>query len=143
MVQLPLLSSGAYIVIEHAEAMHVIDVNSGPKSQRLDQETAAIQVNLEAAEEFRQLRLRDIGGLIVIDFIDMKSNENKTESVQCHAKCMESDRSQHTILPLSKFGLMQLPGSERQELKLDTSETCPINWRLWKSQCFYFCGRFN
>jgi len=121
------LSSGAYIVIEHTEAMHVIDVNSGPKSQRLDQETASIQVNMEAAEEIaRQLRLRDIGGLIVIDFIDMKSNENKSELYNAMRKCMESDRSQHTILPLSKFGLMQITRQrERQELKLDTSETCP------------------
>lgn len=121
------LSSGAYIIIEHTEAMHVIDVNSGPKSQRLDQETAAIQVNKEAAEEIaRQLRLRDIGGLIVIDFIDMKSSENKLELYNSMKTFMENDRSQHTILPLSKFGLMQITRQrERQELKIDTSETCP------------------
>lgn len=121
------LSSGAYIVIEHTEAMHVIDVNSGPKSQRLDQENAAIQVNKEAAEEIaRQLRLRDIGGLIIIDFIDMKSNENKLELFNAMKKFMEPDRSQHTILPLSKFGLMQITRQrERQELKMDTSEICP------------------
>jgi ribonuclease G len=121
------LSSGAYIVIEHTEAMHVIDVNSGPKSQRLDQENAAIQVNKEAAEEIaRQLRLRDIGGLIIIDFIDMKSNENKLELYNAMKGFMEQDRSQHTILPLSKFGLMQITRQrEKQELKLDTSEICP------------------
>ncbi len=121
------LSSGAYIIIEHTEAMHVIDVNSGPKSQRVDQETAAIQVNTEAAEEIaRQLRLRDIGGLIIIDFIDMKSNENKLELYHAMKKFMENDRAQHTILPLSKFGLMQITRQrEKQELKIDTSEICP------------------
>ncbi|HEX5624924.1 MAG TPA: Rne/Rng family ribonuclease [Saprospiraceae bacterium] len=121
------MASGAYIVIEHTEAMHVIDVNSGPKSQRLDQETAAVQVNMEAAEEVaRQLRLRDIGGLIIIDFIDMKSNENKAQLYNAMKKFMETDRSQHTILPLSKFGLMQITRQrERQELKMDTSEVCP------------------
>ncbi|MBK8450461.1 MAG: Rne/Rng family ribonuclease [Saprospiraceae bacterium] len=121
------LSSGAYVVIEHTEAMHVVDVNSGPKSQRLDQENAALQVNVEAAEEIaRQLRLRDIGGLIVIDFIDMKNNDNKVELYNAMKKFMEQDRSQHTILPLSKFGLMQITRQrERQELKLDTSEVCP------------------
>jgi ribonuclease G len=121
------LTSGAYIVIEHTEAMHVIDVNSGPKSQRMDQENAAIQVNKEAAEEIaRQLRLRDIGGLIIIDFIDMKSNENKIELFNAMREFMELDRSQHTILPLSKFGLMQITRQrEKQELKLDTSEVCP------------------
>lgn len=73
------MSSGAYIVIEHTEAMHVIDVNSGPKTQKRDQEDAAMAVNLEAAEEIaRQLRLRDIGGLIIVDFIDMRTSENKT-----------------------------------------------------------------
>jgi ribonuclease G len=121
------LSSGAYIVIEHTEAMHVIDVNSGPKSQRLDQENAALKVNKEAAEEIaRQLRLRDIGGLIIIDFIDMKSNENKVELYNAMKDYMAQDRSQHTILPLSKFGLMQITRQrERQELKMDTSELCP------------------
>lgn len=121
------LPSGAYIVIEHTEAMHVIDVNSGPKSQRTDQENAAIQVNKEAAQEIaRQLRLRDIGGLIIIDFIDMKSNENKAELYNAMKTYMQNDRSQHTILPLSKFGLMQITRQrERQELKIDTSEVCP------------------
>lgn len=121
------LSSGAYIIIEHTEAMHVIDVNSGPKSQRQDQENAAIQVNKEAAQEIaRQLRLRDIGGLIIIDFIDMKNSENKVELYNAMREYMQYDRAQHTILPLSKFGLMQITRQrERQELKIDTSEICP------------------
>ncbi|MBK7230747.1 MAG: Rne/Rng family ribonuclease [Saprospiraceae bacterium] len=121
------LPSGAYIVIDKTEAMHVIDVNSGPKVQKLDQENAALQVNLEAAEEIaRQVRLRDIGGLIVIDFIDMKSNENKVELYKQMRDFMSFDRSQHTILPLSKFGLMQITRQrEKQEMNIDTTETCP------------------
>lgn len=121
------LPSGAYVVIDKTEAMHVIDVNSGPKVQKMDQETAALQVNLEAAEEIaRQLRLRDIGGLIVIDFIDMKNNENKVELYKKMKEFMEHDRSQHTILPLSKFGLMQITRQrEKQEMTIDTTEICP------------------
>ncbi|MBK9992452.1 MAG: Rne/Rng family ribonuclease [Saprospiraceae bacterium] len=121
------LSSGAYVIIEHTEAMHVIDVNSGPKSPKIDQETAALQVNVEAAREIaRQIRLRDIGGLIVIDFIDMKNNDNKVELYRIMREIMEQDRAQHTILPLSKFGLMQITRQrERPEVKLDTSENCP------------------
>lgn len=121
------MSSGAYIVIEHTEAMHVIDVNSGPKMQKKDQEDAAIAVNLEAAEEIaRQLRLRDIGGLIIIDFIDMKTNENKTSLYNKMKDFMQSDRAQHTILPLSKFGLMQITRQRtRPEVAIDTQEVCP------------------
>ena len=121
------LPSGAYIVLEHTEAMHVIDVNSGPKSQRLDQETAALQVNTEAAAEIaRQLRLRDIGGLIIIDFIDMKNNDSKATLYNKMREFMEADRSQHTILPLSKFGLMQITRQrEKPEMKINTAETCP------------------
>lgn len=120
------LASGAYIVIESTEAMHVIDVNSGPKMQRKDQESTAISVNLEAAEEIaRQLRLRDIGGLIVIDFIDMRSQENKTELVRHMKEVMKRDSAQHTILPLSKFGLMQITRQRvRPEVRIDTAEIC-------------------
>lgn len=121
------MSSGAYVVIEHTEAMHVIDVNSGPKMQRKDQEEAAMAVNLEAAEEIaRQLRLRDIGGLIIIDFIDMRTSENKTSLFNKMRDFMEGDRAQHTILPLSKFGLMQITRQRtRPEVNIDTTEVCP------------------
>ncbi len=121
------LYSGAYIVIERTEAMHVIDVNSGPKVQKMDQETASLQVNLEAAEEIaRQIRLRDIGGLIVIDFIDLKNSDNKLMLYQSMKEFMTGDRSQHTILPLSKFGLMQITRQRaRQEMTIDSAETCP------------------
>ncbi len=121
------MSSGAYIVIEHTEAMHVIDVNSGPKMLRKDQEEAAIAVNLEAAEEIaRQLRLRDIGGLIIIDFIDMKSNENRASLFNKMKDFMANDRAQHTILPISKFGLMQITRQRtRPEIAIDILEVCP------------------
>jgi len=120
------MGSGAYLVIEHTEAMHVIDVNSGPKMKRLDQETAAIQVNLEAAREIaRQLRLRDIGGLIIIDFIDMRNGDNKQKLYRAMREAMKPDRAQHTVLQLSKFGLMQITRQRtRPEVNIDTTEKC-------------------
>lgn len=122
------MSSGAYIVLEHTEAMHVIDVNSGPKMVKRSQEDAAMAVNIESAEEIaRQLRLRDIGGLIIIDFIDVRKAENKTKLFQAMKRYMEGDRAQHTVLPLSKFGLMQITRQRvRPEVKIDTSEQCPV-----------------
>ncbi len=121
------MKSGAYLVIEHTEAMHVIDVNSGPKVKTSNQEEAALSVNLEAAEEIaRQLKLRDLGGIIIVDFIDMRSAENKAKLVKAFKKAMDSDRAQHTILPLSKFGLMQITRQRtRPELKIATKESCP------------------
>lgn len=121
------LPSGAYIVIEHTEAMHVIDVNSGPKMARRNQEEAVLNVNLESAKEIaRQLRLRDIGGLIIIDFIDMRNNEHKKRLVKKMREFMRNDRAQHTVLPLSRFGLMQITRQRvRPEVKIDTSEVCP------------------
>jgi len=122
------MSSGAYIVLESTEAMHVIDVNSGPKMVKRSQEDAAMAVNMESAEEIaRQLRLRDIGGLIIIDFIDVRKPDHKTKLFQAMKKFMEGDRAQHTILPLSKFGLMQITRQRvRPEVKIDTSEKCPV-----------------
>ncbi len=123
----PTMSSGAYLVIEHTEAMHVIDVNSGPKSQNKDQETGALKVNIEAAREIaRQLRLRDLGGLIIIDFIDMRNKENKNILYSKMKEFMNGDRAQHTILPLSKFGLIQITRQRvKPELKINTTEVCP------------------
>ncbi|MEE9438086.1 MAG: Rne/Rng family ribonuclease [Saprospiraceae bacterium] len=121
------MRSGAYLVLESTEAMHVIDVNSGPKANKRSQEDAALSVNLESAEEIaRQLRLRDIGGLIIIDFIDMRSGEHKQSLFNKMKDFMHNDRAQHTILPLSKFGLMQITRQRvREQVKIDTSETCP------------------
>jgi ribonuclease G len=121
------MNSGAYIVIESTEAMHVIDVNSGHKMGSRDQEEAVLNVNLEAADEIaRQLRLRDIGGLIIIDFIDMRNNEHKKVLFKAMRDAMKKDRAQHTILPLSKFGLMQITRQRaRPEVKINTAEVCP------------------
>ncbi len=121
------MPSGAYLVIEHTEAMHVIDVNSGHKMASSNQDEAVMKVNLEAAEEIaRQLRLRDIGGIIIVDFIDMKKAEHKRELLKAMRQAMKKDRAQHTILPLSKFGLMQITRQRvRPEVKINTAEVCP------------------
>jgi ribonuclease G len=103
------LPSGAYLIIEHTEALHVIDVNSGYKSVSNNQEENAVQTNMEAAEEIaRQLRLRDIGGIIVVDFIDMKLPDNKKKLQDAMDGFMRPDRAKHAVLPISKFGLMQI-----------------------------------
>jgi len=122
------IPGGAYLVIEHTEAMHVIDVNSGQKlSKQTDQETTALNVNKEAAREVvRQLRLRDLGGIIVVDFIDMKNFGNKKALFSHMYELMKSDRSRHTILPLSKFGLMQITRERtRPQVNIVTQELCP------------------
>jgi ribonuclease G len=121
------MSSGAYIVIEHTEAMHTIDVNSGNKMPSQNQAEAVLKINLESADEIaRQLRLRDIGGIIVVDFIDMRDAEHRKKLVTAMRKAMKNDRAQHTILPLSKFGLMQITRQRvRPEVKITTAEKCP------------------
>jgi len=122
------LPSGAYLIIEQTEALHVVDVNSGPKMRKKGQEDSALAVNLECAEEIaRQLRLRDLGGIIIIDFIDMKNPENKKILFNEMKKFMEEDRAQHTILPLSKFGLMQITRQRvKPSIEIKTAEVCPV-----------------
>ena len=120
--------NGAYIIIEHTEALHVIDVNSGNRSKGItDQETNALEVNMRAADEIaRQLRLRDMGGIIVIDFIDMAKAEHRTALYDHMRQVMASDRARHNILPLSKFGLMQITRQRvRPALDIHTAEECP------------------
>ncbi len=121
------LPSGAYLIIEHTEALHVIDVNSGYKSVSNNQEQNAFETNLEAAAEIaRQLRLRDIGGIIVVDFIDMKLMENKKKLAEHMDNCMRTDRAKHAVLPISKFGLMQITRQRmKPEMTINTSEVCP------------------
>jgi ribonuclease G len=121
------LPSGAYLIIEHTEALHVIDVNSGYKSVSNNQEQNALETNLEAAEEIsRQLRLRDLGGIIVVDFIDMKLMENKKKLADSMDEFMRLDRAKHAVLPLSKFGLMQITRQRmKPEMNINTSEVCP------------------
>lgn len=120
--------SGAYIIIEHTEALHVIDVNSGNRTKSTnDQETNALEVNMRAAEEIaRQLRLRDMGGIIVIDFIDMNKPEHRQTLLDHMKEVMLNDRARHNILPLSKFGLMQITRQRvRPALDITTEESCP------------------
>lgn len=121
------LNSGAYVIIEHTEALHVIDVNSGYKSVGNNQEQNAMETNLEAAEEIaRQLRLRDLGGIIVVDFIDMKFPENKRKLVEKMEEFMATDRAKHAVLPISKFGLMQITRQRmKPEVNINTQEVCP------------------
>ncbi|HEX5168907.1 MAG TPA: Rne/Rng family ribonuclease [Cyclobacteriaceae bacterium] len=122
------LRGGGYLIIEHTEALHVIDVNSGNKSNREEnQETTALSVNIEAAREIaRQLRLRDMGGIIVIDFIDMKNVDNKRMIYKTIKDEMAEDKAKFTILPLSKFGLMQITRERvRPQMNITTKEVCP------------------
>ena len=120
--------SGAYLIIEHTEALHVIDVNSGNRYKSADgQESNALDVNMYAAEEIaRQLRLRDMGGIIVIDYIDMQLADNRQKLYDRMRELMQQDRAKHNILPLSKFGLMQITRQRvRPALDIATAETCP------------------
>lgn len=122
------MASGAYLVIEHTEALHVIDVNSGHKMDAdQNQETNAQKVNMEAAEEVaRQLRLRDIGGIIVVDFIDIRNPENKKLLNKAMVDFMRADKARHTILPLSKFGVMQITRQRiKPQVNIVTAEVCP------------------
>jgi len=120
--------SGAYLIIEHTEALHVIDVNSGNRSKNsAGQEGNALDVNLAAADEIaRQLRLRDMGGIIVVDFIDMHENENRQKLYDRMRDAMSNDRAKHNILPLSKFGLMQMTRQRvRPVTDINIEEKCP------------------
>lgn len=122
------LKRGAYLIIEHTEALHVIDVNSGNRAKVADdQESTAMDVNLSAAAEIaRQLRLRDMGGIVIIDFIDLHKAENRQRLYEEMQKLMAGDKAKHTILPLTKFGLMQITRQRvRPEAISKAEETCP------------------
>lgn len=122
------LPSGVYLVIEHTEACHVIDVNSGNLAKAgNNQEENALAVNLEAAEEIaRQLRLRDMGGIIVVDFIDMKKSQNRKALFQKMKDCMKDDRAKHSLTPPSKFGLIEITRQRvRPVANFSTTEVCP------------------
>ena len=122
------LSSGGYLIIEHTEAMHVIDVNSGNrKATAQNQEENALQTNIEAAEEIaRILRLRDMGGIIVVDFIDMYARENNKKLTDSFRKFMKGDRAKYNIIPPSKFGVIELTRQRvRPETEIKTAEVCP------------------
>ena len=119
---------GAYLIIEHTEAMHVVDVNSGTRTKaEKGQEGNALEVNLGAADELaRQLRLRDMGGIIIVDFIDMNLAEDRQMLYARMCKNMQKDRARHNILPLSKFGLMQITRQRvRPAMDVNVDEECP------------------
>jgi ribonuclease G len=122
------LQGGPYLIIEHTEALHVIDVNSGNKQRTGDASNYSLQVNVEAAKEIaRQLRLRDMGGIIVIDFIDLRNPGHKKELWDALKTAMSEDRAKHTILPMSKFGLVQITRQRvRPEMNIITAEVCPM-----------------
>ncbi len=122
------MRKSTYLVIEHTEAMHVIDVNSGKRvNSKKDQEDNALEVNLIAAEEVaRQLRLRDMGGIIVVDFIDMYVAANRKKLYEAMVQFMKDDKAKHHILPPSRFGLIEITRQRvRPEMNIETKEGCP------------------
>ncbi len=123
------LKKGAYLIIEHTEALHVIDVNSGNRTaSKVNQQTNAYDVNAMAVDEIaRQLRLRDMGGIVVVDFIDMYNAEHRAKIFKRMKEKMSEDRTKHSILPLTKFGLMQITRQRvRPEISFQTVEPCPV-----------------
>ena len=122
------MKQGAYLVIETTEALNVIDVNSGIRAKTTDQEENTFEVNKIAAEEIaRQLRLRDMGGIVIVDFIDMDSQEHRNALYKFMSELMESDRAKHNVLPLTKFGLMQITRQRiRPVTEINTTEKCPL-----------------
>ena len=122
------IKQGAYLVIESTEALNVVDVNSGIRSKTKEQEENSFEVNKYAAEELaRQFRLRDMGGIIIIDFIDMESQEHRNELYKYMVDLMQTDRAKHNVLPLTKFGLMQITRQRvRPVTEINTTEQCPL-----------------
>lgn len=133
-------NKGAYLIIEHTEALTVVDVNSGNRKREVDgQEANAFDVNMYAANELaRQLRLRDIGGIIVVDFIDMDTAEHRQKLYERMTELMRSDRAKHNILPLSKFGLMQITRQRvRPAMEVNVEEVCPTCFGKGKIKSSY------
>ena len=122
------LKSGGYLFLEKTEAMTVIDVNSGRYAAKKEQELNSLRTNLEASREIcRQLRLRDIGGLVVVDFIDLEDEKNKKKIYDEMKKELRKDRAKVTVLPMTDFGLVQITRQRiRQSLQLSFSEGCPM-----------------
>lgn len=119
---------GSYLIIQHPEAFHVIDVNSGSGAKRAGTpEETAFEVNLAACDEIaRQLRLRDMGGIIVIDFIDMSKSEHRRKILERMQELMKKDKVTHKVIPITEVGLMQITRQRmRPEQRIDTMETCP------------------
>ena len=122
------IKQGAYLVIESTEALNVVDVNSGIRAKTKEQEQNTFEVNKYAAEEIaRQLRLRDMGGIVIVDFIDMETQEHRNELYKYMVELMSEDRAKHNVLPLTKFGLMQITSQRvRPATEINTMEVCPV-----------------
>lgn len=122
------IKQGAYLVIEHTEALHVVDVNSGTRAKNKEQEQNTFDINCNAAEEIaRQMRLRDMGGIVIVDFIDMATAEHRNALYKHMREVMAGDRARHNILPLTKFGLMQITRQRvRPATEINTTEACPV-----------------
>ena len=122
------IKQGAYLVIETTEALNVVDVNSGIRAKTNDQEENTYEVNRYAAEEIaRQLRLRDMGDIVIVDFIDMDNQDHKNGLFKYMTELMQDDRAKHNVLPLTKFGLMQITRQRiRPVTQIDTTEVCPV-----------------
>ena len=122
------IKQGAYLVIESTEALNVVDVNSGIRAKTNDQEENTYEVNRYAAEEIaRQLRLRDMGGIVIVDFIDMEKQDHKNGLFKYMTELMQNDRAKHNVLPLTKFGLMQITRQRiRPATEINTTEVCPL-----------------
>ncbi len=121
------MKSGGYVIIEQTEAMVVIDVNSGRYAAKREQELNSLRTNLEAAREVtRQLRLRDLGGIIVIDFIDLEDERNKKKVYDELRKEFRKDRAKVTVLPMTEIGIVQITRQRiRQNILQSMSEPCP------------------
>jgi ribonuclease G len=121
------LKSGGYLFIEKTEAMTVIDVNSGRYAAKREQELNSLKTDLEAAREIvHQLRLRDVGGLIVIDFIDLEDDKNQKKIFDEVKKELRHDRAKVTVLPMTEFGIVQITRQRiRQAVQMTFSESCP------------------
>jgi ribonuclease G len=122
------LKSGGYIIVDHTEAMTVIDVNSGRYAAKQEQEQNSLRTDLEAAREIcRQIRLRDLGGIVVIDFIDVEEEKNKKKIYDEVKKEIRKDRAKMTVLPLTEFCLMQITRQRiRQSVIHSFTEPCPV-----------------
>jgi len=121
------LPSGGYLIIDHTEAMTVIDVNSGKYAAKKEQELNSLKTDLEASREIvRQLRMRDIGGLIVVDFIDLDEEKNRKKIYDELKKEFRKDRAKTAMLPMTEFGLMQITRERvRENIVQSMNEACP------------------
>jgi ribonuclease G len=122
------MPSGGYLIFEQTEAMYVVDVNSGPYAAKEKQEDNSLKTNLEAAREIaKQLRLRDIGGIIVVDFIDLRDDKNRKKIYDELKKEFKKDRAKTNVIGMSDFGLIQITRQRiRPSVVNSVSKVCPM-----------------